>query len=66
MHKLIYHTGDVKKLAEIIKECVNIKYADTYKKLVNSGKKIYNQIFTPAVFERNIMQEISLASKQMI
>ena len=63
MAKLIYNTGDTAELASMIKKCIDIKNSGTYEKLVTSGKEIYTKNFTPAVFERNIMQEISLASK---
>ncbi len=63
MRRIIYHTGDIKELAAMIEKCFAIKDSDTYEKLVTSGREIYNQNFSPAVFDGNIMHEISLASK---
>lgn len=60
MRKLIYHTGSTEELAAMISKCQEIKGSDTYESLVTSGRKVYDQNFTPAVFEQNIMQEISL------
>ncbi|MGN0240809.1 MAG: glycosyltransferase [Candidatus Weimeria sp.] len=62
MRKLIYHTGNTEELASMIIKCLEIKGSDTYDKLVASGREIYDQNFTPAVFEKNIMNEITQAS----
>ena len=60
MTKLIYKTGESKALSDLLKKCFEIRKDDTYDRLVQQGLKRYRAIFSPAVFEKNVLKEISM------